>query len=239
MTRLRNISLALRLQGMVALLILGFLIAIVDMLHIERDRALDARATELRTLVQVARGIANSLHAEEIAGKLTHAVALEDFRQSVHAMRYGGDDYIFAYQTDGTVMVLPPQPQAEGINRLNLKDPAGHYTVRELLAKAADGGGIVQSLFPRPGTTTPVPKMNYVESFPPWNMVIATGVFVDDLDAENRALQIRIGLVVFCVIGFAALLAWLVGRSITSPLRGLESAMTSLAEVAPENWTGS
>ncbi|HEX3990203.1 MAG TPA: hypothetical protein VHX39_03400, partial [Acetobacteraceae bacterium] len=97
MTRLRNISLALRLQGMVALLILGFLIAIVDMLHIERDRALDARATELRTLVQVARGIANSLHAEEIAGKLTHAVALEDFRQSVHAMRYGGDDYIFAY----------------------------------------------------------------------------------------------------------------------------------------------
>jgi methyl-accepting chemotaxis protein len=229
MTRLRNISLALRLQGMVALLILGFLIAIVDMLHIERDRALDARATELRTLVQVARGIANSLHAEEIAGKLTHAVALEDFRQSVHAMRYGGDDYIFAYQTDGTVMVLPPQPQAEGINRLNLKDPAGHYTVRELLAKAADGGGIVQSLFPRPGTTTPVPKMNYVESFPPWNMVIATGVFVDDLDAENRALQIRIGLVVVCVIGFAALLAWLVGRSITSPLRGLESAMTSLA----------
>ncbi|WP_158925767.1 cache domain-containing protein, partial [Acidisphaera sp. S103] len=229
MTRLRNIPLALRLQGMVALLVVGFLATIVDALHIEKNRALDARATELHALVQVANGIAHSLRAQEVTGKLTHAAAVEDFRQSLHAMRYGAGDYIFAYLTDGTLIALPPQPQAEGTNRFDMKDPAGNYTVRDLFTKAAEGGGIVQSLFPRPGTTIPVPKMNYVESFPPWNMVISTGVFVDDLESENSALEIRTGLVAGGVIGLAALLAWLVGRSITWPLRGLEGAMTSLA----------
>jgi methyl-accepting chemotaxis protein len=229
MTRLRNIPLALRLQGMVALLVLGFLATIVDVLNIERDRAVEARATELHALVQTASGIAHSLQAREAAGKLTHAEALDDFRQSLHAMRYGANDYIFAYLTDGTLIALPPQPQAEGTNRFDMKDPEGHYTVRDLINKAAEGGGIVQSLFPRPGTTIPIPKMNYVESFVPWNMIISAGVFVDDLEAANRALQIRTGVVAACVIGIAALLAWLVGRSITRPLRGLEGAMTSLA----------
>jgi methyl-accepting chemotaxis protein len=229
MTRLRNIPFALRLQGMVALLVLGFMATIVDVLHIESDRAVNARGTQLHALVQTALGIAQSLQTEVAAGKLTHTAALERFRQTVRAMRYGSADYLYAYSTDGTVIVLPPQPEVEGTNRIDMKDVKGRYSIRALLAKAAEGGGIQESIYQRPGTTIPMPKMNYVESFPPWNMVIATGVFVDDLERDSRSLQIRTGLVAACVIGLAALLAWLVGQSMTRPLRGLEGAMTSLA----------
>jgi methyl-accepting chemotaxis protein len=229
MHRLRNIPLAWRLLGMVGLLVIGFLATIFHVLEIEKVRALDARATELRAIVQTARGIAQSLQADEAAGKLTHAAALDSFRSTIHAMRYGANDYIFVYANDGTLVALPPQPQLEGVNRIDLKDNTGHYSIRELIAKAAAGGGVMQSLYPRPGTTVPVAKMNYVEGFQPWDILIAAGVFVDDVESESQALQIRTAIIAGCVIGFAVLLAWLVGRSVTRPFGRLEEAMTALA----------
>jgi methyl-accepting chemotaxis protein len=229
MNRFRNIPLAWRLLGMVALLVIGFMATILDVLHIEKARALDGRADELRAIVQVARGIAQSLQTDEAAGKLTHAAALDTFRKAIRATRYGANDYIFAYGNDGTVVVVPPQPELDGVNRFDMKDNKGHYAIQELIAKAAAGGGTVVSFYPRPGTTIPLPKMNYIEGYKPWEMFIAAGMFIDDIDAESQALEIRTGLIAAAVIGLAVLLAWLVGRSITRPFGRLERAMTALA----------
>ena len=230
MPRLRDVSLGLRLLGIVAVFVVGFLATIGDVLRIENQRALDARVTELHALVQVARGIAQSLQTEEAAGKLTHAAALESFRKAVRAMRYGSNDYIFAYGTDGTVIVLPAQPELDGSNRIDLKDKMGRYTIRDLLARAAAGGGATESMYQRPGSSGPPSrKLNYIESFQPWDIVIAAGVFIDDLEGERTALLIRTGLVTTAVIAIAALLAWLISRSVTRPLGRLEHAMTALA----------
>ncbi|MEA2729471.1 MAG: methyl-accepting chemotaxis protein [Acetobacteraceae bacterium] len=230
MTRLRNLPLAFRLLGMVVLLITGFLATTIDMLRIEKDRALDARASQLHAIVQVAHGIAQSLQTDEAAGKLTHADALESFRKAVRAMRYGpSNDYVYSYATDGTVIVLPPQPELDGTNRIDLKDATGRYSIRLLIEKAAAGGGIMESIYQRPGTTVPARKMNYVESFAPWNIIIATGVFIDDIEGDSRALLIRTSIVTAGIVGLSALLAWLVGRSLTRPLSRLEAAMTGLA----------
>jgi methyl-accepting chemotaxis protein len=230
MTRLRNIPLFWRIQAMVALLVLGFLATIGNMLHIENQRALDARANELHALVQVAHGIAQSLQVEEAAGKLTHAAALERFRQAVRAMRYGSGDYIYAYATDGTVVVLPAQPELDGTNRIDLKDARGHYSIRDMIAKAAAGGGIMHTVYQRPGTTTPpMAKINYIEAFQPWDIIIASGVFIDDIERDSRTLLIQTGIIVTCAIGIATVLAWMLGRSITRPLVRLEGAMTALA----------
>ena len=230
MPRLRDVPLGLRLLGIVAVFVIGFVATIGDVLRIENQRALDARGTELHALVQVARGIAQSLQSEEAAGKLTHTAALDSFRKSVRAMRYGSNDYIFAYGNDGTVIVIPPQPELDGINRIDLKDSMGRYIIRPLLAKAAGGGGVMETFYQRPGTAGPPSrKINYIDSFQPWNIVIAAGLFTDDLDADGTALLIRTGLVTAAVIAVSALLAWLISRSVTRPLARLEHAMTAVA----------
>ncbi len=229
MTRLHKIPLFLRLQGMVVVLVIGFLATIGDLLQTEKHQAIEARASELRAIVQVAHGVAQNLHDEEIAGKLTHEAALERFRTTVRAMRYGSGDYIFAYRTDGTVIVLPPQPELEGTNRIDLKDAAGRYTIRALIAVGTAGGGIQYVTYPRPTTKIPTPKMNFIDTFQPWNMIIATGVFLDDIESESQALMIRTGLIAGLAIGLATLLAWILGRSITRPFSRLERVMTALA----------
>ena len=44
---------------------------------------------------------------------------------------------------------------------------------------------------PRPGQTEPVRKTVFVRQFAPWNATISYGLYVDDIDADVRALTLR------------------------------------------------
>ena len=51
------------------------------------------------------------------------------------------------------------------------------------------GGGYVDYLWPKPtpdGLTEDQLKISYVELFKPWNWVIGTGVYIDDIEAESK-----------------------------------------------------
>jgi methyl-accepting chemotaxis protein len=230
MTWLRHLTLSLKMQAMLGLFVASFMLMTGILLHTERRNAWDARETALRALVDTAMGIAADLQKQEEAGKLTHDAAVTQFRHTLDTMRYAGGSYLFAYFTDGTVVALPPTPELEGKNRLDMKDPQGHSVIRELIDTAQRGGGVTMSMYPKPGTTAPLPKMNYIGMFRPWNMLIATGVFVDDLNAAENALMWRTLTIAAVLIGLALAVAWLLGRSITKPLGRLEKAMTTLAE---------
>lgn len=229
MPRLRDLPLHTRLFAMVGLFILCFATLTMNLLRIEGEQARQARIAGLRSLVEAAIGIADNLQKQEAAGRITHEAALTTFRDAIHDMRYGNSGYLFAYGLDGAVIALPPTPELEGQNRLGMKDATGRPIIRDLVDAAAAGGGAVITQYPRPGTTNPVPKLNYTLPFRPWNMLVATGVFVDDLEADHWTLVIRTAMTAVLIVGVAIALAWFIGRSISRPLRELEKAMSTLA----------
>ena len=227
---LRSASISLRLLAIV-LLFGGGLMALVGLqLRNRYDDAINMRSAEMQALVETGLGVAAQLHKAEKDGSLTHDQALIRFHDTISAMRFGDAGYLFAYRMDGTVLVLPPTPQVEGTNRMDTKDPTGRFTIRELIAAARNGGGTTMVLYPRPGTTTPVPKLNYAASFAPWDIFIASGVFIDDVDAVFACgvwENVELGASVTLVLGLVALL---VGRSFARPLARLEHAMVALAD---------
>ncbi len=229
MTVLRNMSLSMRMFAVVAIMLVGLAATIGTTLHSESERVRTGRIATLQSIVQIGVGVAENIHKDELAGKLTREEALQRFRATISAMRYGASGYIFAYSTDGTMLALPPQPEMEGKNRIDLKDPEGRATVRDLIDAAAQGGGTTHTTYLKPGTSLLVPKINYATSFKPWDMVIATGAFMDDLDAENAASARHIGAIAIGIAILSSLLAWLVARSVTRPLTALKIAMTKLA----------
>jgi methyl-accepting chemotaxis protein len=225
----RSASISMRLMAIVALSGIALLAGIGSQLRDRHGDAIDSRVAGLQGLVETGRNVAESLRKAELAGTMTHEQALARFHDTLSAMRYGSGGYLFAYKMDGTVLVLPPTPQVEGQNRFDLKDPAGHYTIRDLIDAAKHGGGTTTALYPRPGTTNPVPKLNYAMAFEPWDILIASGVFIDDVDAAFLSVlwqTLALGLALLAVVGLAA---WLIGRSIARPLGRLERAMTTLA----------
>ena len=61
-----------------------------------------------------------------------------------------GDQYIFAYDMNGTVRALPFQQGLIGQNRLDIRDAHGVAFIRALVGAASRGGGHVYYVYPNP-----------------------------------------------------------------------------------------
>lgn len=102
----------------------------------------------------------------------------------VREIRYGEEGYFWIYEPDGTNIVLLGS-ETEGTNRYNDKDSNGKLLIQDIINKAMeDGGGYSEYWFPKNGSTEPAPKRAYSIYFEPFDWVIGTGNYIDDIDAE-------------------------------------------------------
>ena len=73
-----------------------------------------------------------------------------------------GDLYVFIYEMNGNTLVLPPQPNLEGTNRLSAKDSQGIYFVKEMIDYLkSHNSGWLQYHYSKPGELTSSPKLSY------------------------------------------------------------------------------
>jgi methyl-accepting chemotaxis protein len=174
---------------------------------------------------------ANTEQVVSIAVRLSRAEAVRQFHDIVAPIRFDGTTgYYFVYAADGTDIVTGPTPQVEGTNRFTLQDSTGKYWVQEALRVAAAGGGTLRYYYPKPGTTTPAPKLSYVAPIPGWDMLVGNGVYIDDLRQIAIATLWRFA-------GFAAplslmclVVAGIMGRGLIRPLNSIARAMAAIAE---------
>lgn len=93
------------------------------------------------------------------AVKADKATALSQFNKGENGFK-DRDLYVFCIGTDGS---FAAHPSRMGQDAKALKDSNGKAFVVEMLAVAQEGKvAEVDYLFPRPGTTNPVPKASYV-----------------------------------------------------------------------------
>jgi methyl-accepting chemotaxis protein len=199
--------------------------AISDAASLRQD-LMDARKLQVRSIVETAVQVAAALHARARAGGLGDEDARARAAQAIQDMRYGGSDgkseYLYIYGADGTTVMHPIRTEWIGRNMVDqVRDGKGRYTLRDILAIAgASGAGFVDTSFPRPGSTEPVDKLQYVASFGPWNWVIGTGVYVDDVDrAYWSSIGTRLSINVAIMLAIVAL-GVLIARSVLRQLGG-------------------
>src|SRR5207237_1186914 len=79
------------------------------------------------------------------------------------------------------------------------------------------GSGFAPDEWPEPGFDKPQAILSYVVGFAPWNWVIGTGVYIDDLKAQTwastRRSLIVAGVILLCMLAVAIFVA----RSVTGP----------------------
>ncbi len=228
----KGLSLRVRLMGLVVLAVIAVLVVAGAALRLSYQEMYQERIAALRMVVETAHGIAVSLDRQVKAGALTQDEAFKRFGDSIRSMRYGqdGTDYIFVTDFNATVRINPGQPAREGKSSLDSKDANGVYFTREMVTIArTKGEGVVEYHFPRAGKTEPSLKASYAKGFAPWEIMIATGVYMDDLNEEFRSHM----WAVLAVVGLFALpvllaVGW-TGHSISTAVRTLSGKMADLA----------
>lgn len=184
----------------------------------------------LRTLTDTAVTSTNRFVDLAKAGTLDEETAKKEALATLAAMRYSGNEYFFVLDFDAHMVMHPIKPELDGKDLSASTDPAGARLFTDMAAIARNGGGFYSYLWPRPGATEPVAKTSYVQPVPAWRWAIGTGVYVDDVAAENRSAAIRALLVTVIVAVLLIGIASLLTRTFTRPMAALRSAMAALAE---------
>lgn len=215
---------------LIGVALIGLLaLCIASLMHL-KGNLLDDRKEKTRNLVEISLGVLDYNYKLAQEGKLTDAQARVAARETLRGMRYDKDNYFFAFDTTGVYYLHPGKPEWEGTDKNELKDSAGRYLVRGLVSVAQAGGGFFEYEFPRAGQTVAQPKLSYSALFKPWNIVIGTGIYIDDVEQAFRNSAIALGGISLLLLAALGAVGLSVSSSITRQLGGEPAEATVVME---------
>ncbi|MDA9549539.1 chemotaxis protein [Bradyrhizobium sp. CCBAU 45321] len=234
MKLLSHLKIRTKLASMVCLAALTVTAIIGVSAVLSKSRMMEDRVQQMRTAVELLYNYAQALQDEVTAGKLTAAEAKSLFHQRGRRMNFNGNQgYPVVYNPDGSLVVNGANQQLEG-KITGTKDSNG-VLIADAIIKAGSEtaqGGVTSYLYPRPGQTEPVRKTVFARKFAPWNVVISYGLYVDDIDADVRALTLELGAIGIGLMLLMAALSWLIARDVLGALDRQKSRMQAISEGA-------
>ncbi|KLU65283.1 methyl-accepting chemotaxis protein 4 [Desulfosporosinus acididurans] len=199
----------------------------------------------IRFVTQQAISTLNGIYTQEQQGKLTEAQAKQLAATVMTKVRYGDTNqgYFWGDTIDGLCVFHGTDQSLVGTNRNNAQDSKGDYYIQEIRKAAVAGGGYINFWFPKadPNDKTQYPKRGYALEFKPWQWIIGTGNYVDDIqrtivqrqaavDQENRvSIAYTIAgmlLVILVSVGFSLL----VNRRLTKQLEPMAETAIEVAK---------
>jgi methyl-accepting chemotaxis protein len=224
-----NLTISRRLGLLVGAAIMASLAITAMQLVMLRSSMIEHRKAAIKGQVETAASIVREFVAAVEKGQMSEAEAQQRAKALLRDVRWGHNDYYFILLENGTNIMVGPIPALEGKNMYDAKDPNGFYFVRANISVAQQGGGFVSYMFPRPGTSEAVPKLSYSLEVKPWNWVISTGVWIDDLDAEFYAGMWKVLGWAAGLIAALCVAAYLLARGLVKPVNSMTAAMSDLA----------
>ena len=186
---------------------------------------------QLKMETQIAVSLIDQFHQKQLAGEMTEEEAKKAAADLVRELRYDdGAGYFWVDTYEGVNVVLLGR-DTEGNSRIDAVDPDGTYFIQEMLKNGRqEGGGFTNLKFAKPNETEPLPKRNYTVAYEPFEWVLGTGVWIDDLDemeaeyaeiaAASLKKSISQSLIFMCVLLVILLaFAFYVGKRISDPLK--------------------
>ena len=237
---LRTLSFKGRITALVvAAMVAVLLISVLAMVNNARQLT-DARREVLVATIDSAHSTVASFVAKVKAGKMDEATAKAAAAEALLGARYGKDDYFYIWTMDGISVLHPFKPEWKGQSKLGqIPDGKGGDVLTTLigaLKAAPDGKAFVETHFPRPGQTVPVLKLQYLKAVPEWGWMVGTGLYMDDLQAEVRAVAWQGLIVVGTVMLVLGALATRVARDVLRQIGGDPVLASQIAaEVAHGN----
>lgn len=213
------------------------------------DVTLDSYKSVISSEVQSAISITENYYELAQSGELPEAEAQKKAMEVIRSIRYGNDNsgYLWIDGTDYTLLMHPILPDQEGNNRYELTDQNDVKIIQEIM-KVAKEGGYNEFYFTKSDGVTVAPKVAYSKEFEPWDWVITTGVYEDDIQGvvDNSAGVVRIGQIFNQSLGlmagmaalFAVIIAIVAYILIKKIILVIDKVKVQLTRVAQGDLTG-
>ncbi len=199
---------------------------------------------EITSQVQAVLSILQSEYDKVQTGELSEEEAKQEAAEIVRAIRYGDDSsgYFWIDDTDYILVMHPILPEQEGSNRYTLEDQNGIMIIQSIysVCTSAEKAGFNEFYFTKSDGVTVAPKRAYSAMFEPWNWMISTGNYIDEMEADmknvkstikNTEIRLEVAMVVAgIIIAVAAVFASVVfGGAICAPLTKIQKLADRMA----------
>ncbi|MCC5857934.1 MAG: methyl-accepting chemotaxis protein [Ectothiorhodospiraceae bacterium] len=227
MTRyLRQFRISFRIWFVLGVAAVVFTVAATVSLRSAHHNLTEERLGQATAAVEAGQAILAHFHSLEENGTITREVAQEQAVAAIGAIRYLGEEYLWVNDMDGVMLMHPFAPELHGRDVSGLEDETGSRFVQLMIDGARQHGSTrVRYYWPRPGGEEPLLKESEAQHFQPWDFMIASGVYMDDVRAaawrslQGQIVALGVGLIILITVG------WSVVRSITGPLESTTEAI--------------
>ena len=221
---LNHISIRAKL-GILTLVGLGGLLLIAMFFVYEQyEQSFAQRQAQVRHAVETASGVLAWAEQQEANGTWSRAEAQAMASAAIAKMRYGHGEYFWINDLEGTTVMHPIRPELQGQGGDAVRDANGVLVMMEAarIGRSTSGQGFFNYVWAKPGETEPVGKISYVQKFAPWGWVVASGLYVDDLQDDFLANVAKVALGLGLML---LLMGWIAYSISTSIVRGVQRAV--------------
>ncbi|MBT1073788.1 cache domain-containing protein [Geobacter grbiciae] len=204
--------------------LLGFFLPLLE------SKLIRERTDNASHIVDAARSIAAHYHSLQLRGEISETEARGLAVDTLRTLRYDVNGYIWIHDLENRMIMHPVHPELEGQNLARLTDARGKHLFQDMNEVALrEGKGEVDYFWPRPGDREPSRKMSRVSLFEPWQWVLGSGLYLDDVQDEISILEARVitGALVTLLLSvvFSAYAAYRINRPLRQALFCAAAAM--------------
>jgi PAS domain S-box-containing protein len=175
-----------------------------------RSNIMDRKREMIRELTNSAWSVMQEYAVEEKKGNLTRQEAQKRAVSDIRFLRYGEErkDYFWITDMHPRMVMHPYRPNLDGQSLHATSDPTGKKLFVEMVevCKENDSGFIEYMWQWKDDPTRIVPKLSYVKRFQPWDWIIGTGIYIEDVKEEISGMTGRLISISIVIIVLIALL---------------------------------
>ncbi|HMK55630.1 MAG TPA: cache domain-containing protein [Dissulfurispiraceae bacterium] len=227
----RNWKISTKIISMSLFTILVLILGIsLYFLPLMSSKIMDEKRIQTQSVVDVTYNLMADYDARAKKGEFSVEEAQRRAIASIKELRYKKEEYFWINNMQPVMIMHPTQPQLDGKDLSDYKDPNGKKLFVEMVNVCKEkGGGFVDYEWPKPGETKPVPKISFVKLYQPWGWMIGSGIYVDDVKAQIAVVRnvVLIATGVGMVLLILLNLVW-VRAVIVKPLSSIETVINSV-----------
>ncbi len=161
-----------------------------------QQNIMNGKREMIKELTNSAWSILSKYESDERNGLLSREEAQQTAVSRIQYLRYGDENKDYFWITDmvPTMIMHPYRTDLNGKNLTTFSDPHGKRLFVECVetVKKSQQGYVDYMWQWKEDSLHIVPKLSYVKGFSPWGWVIGTGVYLEDVKKEIKALTAKL-----------------------------------------------
>jgi methyl-accepting chemotaxis protein len=197
-----------------------------------RQMRLEERQADLEHAIQLALSVVKNYADQAAAGGMTIDQAQSKAKEAVRNMRYGASGYFVILNSAGATLMNPFKSES-ALRQFDPKVVAINQLAIDVIKR--NGKGFTHYSVGKPNVVGEFPKVAFNGIYQPWDWIISSGTYIDDVDAAFRETMYRGLGVVLVAAALLFVAVWTLNRAILRSLGGTPSYASEIATRISEN----